>query len=181
MGGLPVTSELITGTPYVGPVPFSSSDHDRERFYGRAREADEVVSFIYSQPQVCVYAASGAGKTSLMNAAVLPILTEHGFDVLPPARVRAALTHGQPNDEITCRYMYEALHSLATREPTETRDVPSHVLFLGTYIDEVHCLLLAPGHHCLESRDVQVSDPIFLRQPGGVGFGCGQPLRRRQW
>jgi hypothetical protein len=52
------------------------------------------------------------------------------------------------------RHIVRTLHSLSTREPAETRDMPSGVFFLSTYINEIHYLLLAPGHHRLKSRDV---------------------------
>jgi hypothetical protein len=37
---------------------------------------------------VLVYAQSGAGKTSIFNAQVIPALENHGFEVLPVARVQ---------------------------------------------------------------------------------------------
>jgi hypothetical protein len=114
MGGLRMTETAIGGeNPYVGPVAFTSSDLDQTHFFGRGRETEEVLAFVYSQPQVCVYAASGAGKTSLVNAAVVPALQAGGFDVLPPARVRGHILD-EDSHLIGCRYMYEAIQSMST-------------------------------------------------------------------
>jgi hypothetical protein len=76
-------------TPYVGPRPFQREDQDR--FFGRDRETQEIVSQIYGHPLLLIYAQSGAGKTSLLNAQIAPRLEQEGHQVLPLARVGGAL------------------------------------------------------------------------------------------
>lgn len=77
--------------PYVGPRPFERND--RDVFFGRDGEALELLSLVVSERIVLLYAASGAGKTSLLNARVLPLLEElEGFEVYPVARIRAAMS-----------------------------------------------------------------------------------------
>jgi hypothetical protein len=71
--------------PYVGPRPFAQAD--AYRFFGRDREASELCSLVAAHRTVLLYAQSGAGKTSLVNAGVIPLLKQRGYDVLPPARV----------------------------------------------------------------------------------------------
>jgi YVTN family beta-propeller protein len=78
--------------PYVGPQPFKREIEDQKKFFGRDHESDELVALITSHNLVLVYAQSGAGKTSIFNAKVIPILEKFGFDVLPVARVRIAST-----------------------------------------------------------------------------------------
>jgi hypothetical protein len=73
--------------PYVGPRPFETGDADF--FFGRDREIADLVALIVSSPIVLLYAASGAGKSSLLNAAVIGRLErDQQFEVLPVARVR---------------------------------------------------------------------------------------------
>lgn len=78
--------------PYVGPVPFSSAD--RPRFFGRDDEVEQLIDAIYGNPVVLFCAESGAGKTSLIHARLVPdMLSEAiGFDVLPVARVGRTLS-----------------------------------------------------------------------------------------
>ncbi len=76
--------------PFVGPRPFEDTPQDRARFFGRDLETAEVTSLILTQQTLLLYAASGAGKSSLMKAAVLPILRERGVEVLPVARFQTA-------------------------------------------------------------------------------------------
>jgi WD40 repeat protein len=72
--------------PYVGPRPFERTD--RPLFFGRERELRELLSLVVAHRIVLLYATSGAGKTSLLNAGLLPLLEEEeGFEVVPPARV----------------------------------------------------------------------------------------------
>ena len=73
--------------PYVGPRPFARAE--RERFFGRAEEARTLASLVVAHRVVLVYAASGAGKTSLLNAGLIPLLEdEDGFEVFAPVRLR---------------------------------------------------------------------------------------------
>jgi phospholipase C len=74
--------------PYLGPRPFI--EEDRFRFFGRKREAAELCSLVVAHRTVLLYSQSGAGKTSLLNAGVVPQLQARGFDVLPTARVSGA-------------------------------------------------------------------------------------------
>ena len=76
--------------PYVGPRPFESTVDDISRFFGREEEAFQIVSLVTAHPAVVVYAQSGAGKSSLINARLVPLLSQDGFDVLPPARISCA-------------------------------------------------------------------------------------------
>ncbi|PJF25711.1 MAG: hypothetical protein CUN53_11400, partial [Phototrophicales bacterium] len=79
-------------SPYVGPRPFAVDE--RDRFYGRAREIDDLTALVISNPMVLFYAQSGAGKSSLVNAGLLPELEKEDFEALPPVRV------GLPSSEI---------------------------------------------------------------------------------
>jgi len=71
--------------PYIGPRPYERAD--RPLFFGRDREVRELLSLVIAHRVVLLYATSGAGKTSLLNAGLLPVLEEEeGFEVFPPAR-----------------------------------------------------------------------------------------------
>jgi tetratricopeptide (TPR) repeat protein len=73
--------------PYVGPRPFEQSE--AEVFFGREREVRKLAALLLSERVVLVYAASGAGKTSLLMAGLSPRLEQrHAFEIFPPARVR---------------------------------------------------------------------------------------------
>src|SRR5215831_9923848 len=99
-------------SPYVGPRPFTTKD--REIFFGRNQEAIELTSLIKAHPEVLLYAQSGAGKTSLLFAQVIPILdTEEDFDVLPPARVRTQESSRIPDEKIDNIYIFNALKDLS--------------------------------------------------------------------
>jgi WD40 repeat protein len=90
-------SVLATGrsNPYVGPRPFESSD--AQRFFGRERESAELFSLIIAHRAVLLYSPSGAGKSSLLNAAVIPRLREADL-VVDSARVSANWTLPSTSD-----------------------------------------------------------------------------------
>lgn len=95
--------------PYIGARPFDSSKEDRERFEGRYFETQRIVSYIYSHSVTLIYAPSGSGKTSLLNASIIPELKEKDFDVLPVGRVQHTATHTLHPEKITNQYIFNAL------------------------------------------------------------------------
>jgi len=98
-------SATSTPEPYVGPRPFDREDY--ARFFGRFREADDLLSLVLAHPVVLIYAASGAGKSSLLNAGLIPRLAEEEFQILGPARVTGPVPPG--TGEITNIYRFHAL------------------------------------------------------------------------
>lgn len=92
--------------PYVGPKSFE--EKDRKLFFGRDAEANDLFSLIVAHQVVLVYAQSGAGKTSLLNARIIPSLKEKGYEVLPLARVQGI----QADDESNI-YVFNTLQSWA--------------------------------------------------------------------
>src|SRR5262249_34170786 len=67
----------------VGPRAFETG----ERLYGRDFEVLRLFDLLTSERIVLFYSPSGAGKTSLIQAALVPTLKAAGFDVLPIMRV----------------------------------------------------------------------------------------------
>ena len=127
--------------PYIGPRPFKRDIEDQKRFFGRDDETDEIVSLILGHKLVLIYAQSGAGKTSILNAKVTPTLEKYGFQVLPTARVGIAsdtksefdplvmnikITSSSSSSvaEVINSYMLNALQSLSP-------EIDSKLLFLS--------------------------------------------------
>jgi hypothetical protein len=105
--------------PYVGPRPFERQD--RDLFFGREREASEVLSLIIAHPVLLLYAPSGAGKTSLLNAKLIPLLEEEEFEVLPLARVWGLIPEDIELEEIPNLYVFNTLMSWAEDEADPKR------------------------------------------------------------
>src|SRR5205807_5546700 len=94
--------------PYVGTRPFKQDETNL--FFGRDPEANELVSLITAHPTVLLYAQSGAGKSSLINAKVIPnLIDEEGFDVIGPLRVQGLIPSGILVDQTTNIYILNAL------------------------------------------------------------------------
>jgi hypothetical protein len=69
--------------PYVGPRPFRVG----ERLPNRQDVARELSDLIIAERVVLLHAPSGAGKTSLIQAGLIPILRQYGFRPVGPVRV----------------------------------------------------------------------------------------------
>jgi hypothetical protein len=141
------------GNPYVGPRPFERDD--RAYFFGRAREIRDVVSLVIAQPVLLLYAASGAGKSSLLNAGVLPTLEERGADVLPPGRVLGS--RDPPEDALN---VYA--HALSTTLASDDRGDSSGAATL----EQVLAKLPRPGEHVLRILVVDQFEELFTAYPG---------------
>lgn len=97
--------------PYVGPLPFEEKDEDI--FFGREQETSELISLIVAHPLLLLYSQSGAGKTSLLKASLLPLLKKRKIEVLPPARVRGQGAQSDVILEGTNVYLFNALEYLS--------------------------------------------------------------------
>ncbi len=110
--------------PYIGPRPFDRNDKDEKRFFGRDYEADEIISLILGHRLVLVYAQSGAGKTSIINAKISPMLEDLGFQVLPSARIgNISDSENYPSSKMAINssdiknaYMFNAIQSLLKKD-----------------------------------------------------------------
>lgn len=98
--------------PYVGPRSF----REKEKLYGRDRETSHLVNLIIAERIVLLYSPSGAGKTSLIYAALLPRLRQRRFNVNPVIRTNREPVEridrspaGFPNFN---RYIFSVLLSL---------------------------------------------------------------------
>jgi hypothetical protein len=71
----PPSAETIPD-PYVGLRPYTDSDDDRARFFGRERDQEIIIANLYSAPLTIFYGASGVGKSSVLLAGVVPELRQ---------------------------------------------------------------------------------------------------------
>jgi WD40 repeat protein len=94
--------------PYVGPLPLPRG----RRIWGRDWEIEELADVVISERIALVYSPSGAGKSSLLNAGVVPYLEERsGFFVYPIVRLNHSPIPGVELDDFN-RYIWSAAWSL---------------------------------------------------------------------
>ncbi|MFI6924259.1 tetratricopeptide repeat protein [Nonomuraea spiralis] len=73
--------------PFVGARPFG--EHDGALFFGRDAETAELADMWRHNRLTILHGAAGAGKTSLLRAAVIPLLTRERERVLPMGLARS--------------------------------------------------------------------------------------------
>jgi len=101
--------------PYVGPRAFRYG----ETLYGRDREVMGLLGLLIAERIVLLYSPSGAGKTSLIQAALTPALEKEDFQVLPVMRVSLEPSPGLERLPTTNRYVLSLLLSLEEALPAE--------------------------------------------------------------
>jgi len=113
-----------TPQPYVGPRPFDLAE--RGLFFGRERETEDLFHSLLAQRLVLLHSPSGAGKSSLINAALLPLLEREQFMIYPSIRlgdVRALDFSGN-------RFVTATLLALALQPPAVAKATPTLVELL---------------------------------------------------
>jgi hypothetical protein len=86
---------------YLGSSPFETTDKDI--FFGRTKETQEFVDLLKVEKLIVLYAKSGMGKTSLINAGVIPKLENEGRFIYWTIRLRSYIDHEksmQPQDTL---------------------------------------------------------------------------------
>lgn len=101
------------GNPFAGPRPLGPGDP----IFGREREIRELRSLVSAERIVLLYSPSGAGKSSLISAGLLPQLKAR-FDVWIPTRVNLA---PPPHLRAGNRYAWSAAAGFEQEVPERLR------------------------------------------------------------
>jgi hypothetical protein len=108
--------------PFVGPRPYIVGEH----LFGRKHETLELLDLLTAERIVLLYSPSGAGKTSLVQAALVPALRSRSFTV--PSVARMTFETGKQTTELPAnRYVYSLLLSLEEGQPSP-REMPVETL-----------------------------------------------------
>jgi WD40 repeat protein len=103
--------------PYVGPRAFLTG----ETFYGRDHELRSLSALLIAERIVLLHSPSGAGKTSLIQAGLLPRLSKQDFNILPIIRVNQEPPEGVASTPNSNRYALSAMLSLEEGIPDDQR------------------------------------------------------------
>jgi hypothetical protein len=165
---------------YVGPRPYE--EQNASIFFGREREARDLLSLVIANQLLLIYAPSGAGKTSLINARLVPMLGTvkdpalvsllgpgKGFEVLPIARVSGLVPEeinldATPNSNI---FVFNTMVSWrkkeAGKESAQERKLAERELIgmrISDYLDETRPPKLAPSED--DEEDEQSSPRVVI-------------------
>ena len=163
---------------YVGPRPYE--EKNAAIFFGREREARDLLSLVIANQLLLIYAPSGAGKTSLINARLIPMLSTvkdpalvpllgsgKGFEVVPIARVSGLVPEdidldATPNSNI---FVFNTLVSWrkkeAGKESAKERKLAEKELIemrISDYLDETRPATPVPA-----DEDEEDDEPMSPR------------------
>src|SRR5882762_9551450 len=106
-----MSAEIQNFTPYPGPRPFRKEEKDR--FFGRETEVRELLSLVTAHRALLLYAQSGSGKSSLLNAGLVPRLVEEEFTTLQSGSLGGLIPPTISLSEIPNVYVFSTLVSWA--------------------------------------------------------------------
>jgi hypothetical protein len=133
-----MTAVESRANPYVGPRSFRTG----ERLYGRASELRGLADLLIAERIVVLFSPSGAGKSSLLLAGLVPQMRQRGFTVRgrqdePVLRVNLALPVADGAAPATNRYVLSTVLALE-EEVAEDRRLPASKLTgldLASYLE----------------------------------------------
>ena len=105
-------AERTTTNPYPGPRPFRSG----ETIYGRDQEITQLFYLLSAERIVVLHSPSGAGKSSLIQAGLVPRLKQERFDVWHSIRLSTS-----SNAKARNRFVSSAILSLEEGLPSKRR------------------------------------------------------------
>ena len=119
--------------PYVGPRAFVRG----EQLHGRDAEISRLFHLFRARRIVVLHSPSGAGKSSLIQAGLVPRLEREKFDVWRTIRVNLDPEGHEGVPVGTNRYVLSAMVSLEEELPEAHRRSPAQLagLDLATYLD----------------------------------------------
>ncbi|HEX2785991.1 MAG TPA: hypothetical protein VHN36_20630 [Ilumatobacteraceae bacterium] len=178
---------MTADNPFVGPRSFAYG----ERLHGRDREVAELGDTLLAQRMVLLYSPSGAGKSSLLEAALRPRLEQLQFRVLPTVRVGHESSPTFDSSSVRNRYMLSTLLSLeegraATTQlsPTELNDI-SLQEYLELWDERMDDEPDDPTELCLffdQFEELFTLDPTDIKEKTEFMTEVGVALRdRRRW
>ncbi len=150
-------------TPRLNPYPGPRSFKRGEKLYGREHEKWDLLDQLIAERIVLLYSPSGAGKTSLVQAALIPELDHEGFRVLPTMRVSLLPGAGQ----VTNANPYVLSLLLSLEEPLQAVERTSLERLTGLSLLQ-YLELHPPPPGRLSQRDVLIFDQfeeILTLQP----------------
>jgi WD40 repeat protein len=103
-----MNNQDIIPNPYVGPRSFTTG----EKLYGRDAEVRQLLDLLIAERILLLHSPSGAGKSSLVQAGLIPELQKEGFHILPPIRVNMDLPAPYRDDCDCNRYIFSILLAL---------------------------------------------------------------------
>jgi hypothetical protein len=103
-------------SPYPGPRPFTQDDF--RFFFGRDEEIADLTNLVATYRTVVLYAQSGSGKTSIIDAGVTPIINKQ-YRIIR-VRVGGAAPPGIQAKEIDNIYVFNCLAGVFDKSKPET-------------------------------------------------------------
>ena len=161
-----VSPAELPKSPYPGIEPYSYGD--RNVFFGREGEVRELIRLVVMYRGVLLFSNSGNGKSSLLNAGLIPLAIAEGYQ---PQRIRVQPRKGQ---EIVVERLAETassgrrlLPSVFFSDETTERVTLSVQAFLDVLREK------APDHHPLLVFD-QFEEWVTLFEVGSAGQSTEQ-------
>jgi hypothetical protein len=174
------TPEQSAERPFVGPRSYNTG----EKLFGREGETLKLLDRLIAERIILLYSPSGAGKTSLVQAALVPALRDEDFTVPAVARVTFDVARGVAEPAAN-RYVFALLLRLEEALPREQQISTATLarMTLVDYLDQRWPTAVERGGWVLivdQFEEVLTVDPTDWAQKKEFFSQLGAALRREE-
>jgi WD40 repeat protein len=156
--------------PYVGPRAFTTG----EQLFGRNGERAALLDLVVAERVVLLHAPSGAGKSSLLYAGLVPDLRAEGFRVRPPIRVGTEPPAGATVNRYTLSALLSLEEEASPQRPLGELQGLTLAQYLGPAPDEAEVLIFD------QFEEVLTLDPIDRAAKHAFFADLGAALKSSQ-
>lgn len=103
--------------PYKGLVPYSEEDY--ETFFGRDKDKESLFELVKYNKATVLLGKSGLGKSSLLNAGLIPLLRDEDF---LPIRLRYIFSDQRDKDKLTYKDQIRTAFKIAFEKALEKKN-----------------------------------------------------------
>ncbi|MCI5124949.1 MAG: hypothetical protein D3925_10835, partial [Candidatus Electrothrix sp. AR5] len=155
----------LPDNPFIGPRPFERG----ERLFGRDTDLFNLLDLLIAERLVMFYSPSGAGKSSLIEATLIPRLEKKRFTVLRVNRfAQAESLDGNETEQTENPYVANLIRSLEKQREKIGQAVGDQALTSGTTLTDYWTALDAEREEGKRSKYLLVFDQfeeIITRDP----------------
>jgi len=128
--------------PYKGLRPYE--EQDKENFFGREAEKQILIDKILTNKLTLLFAASGVGKSSLLQAAVIPQLKA------PLGKNRDVIYHNEwfadPEADLKQTFLdyFQKNHQISADSLDTSLPLPAFLRFCAIFVNEPLVIIFRP-------------------------------------
>jgi hypothetical protein len=161
--------------PFPGPRPFIETEAGI--FFGRDAEINDLSDLICTYPFVLLYSQSGAGKSSLIQAGLIPSLRKKGSFIFPTARVGSSESDSSVPQSVFVHRVMQSLSGKMTPRDTNISDAVQHHIEANQETHQQYVLIIDQAEELFTTLPEKWNEREALFRELGIALSTNNKFR----